>query len=80
MRQAAQSGYLNAMAGATYLTHRGVPFRTAHEIIGRAVRLAWRRGRELNELTLDELQALSPEFGPTSSTASRCAQRWTATT
>ncbi len=64
MRQAAQTGYLNAMAGATYLTHRGIPFRTAHEIIGKAVRFGLERGRELNDLSLDELQALSPEFAP----------------
>ncbi len=64
MRHAAGSGYLNAMAGATYLTHRGVPFRSAHEIIGKAVRLGLETRRELNQLTLDELLALSPDFGP----------------
>ena len=36
MRAAAQSGYLNAMAAATYLVHKGVPFRTAHEKVGNA--------------------------------------------
>jgi argininosuccinate lyase len=40
MSEAAQSGYLNAMAAATYLVHKGVPFRTAHEKIGNAVRFA----------------------------------------
>src|ERR1035438_9324875 len=40
MSAAAESGYLNAMAAATYLVHKGVPFRTAHEKIGNAVRLA----------------------------------------
>jgi len=40
MESAAQSGYLNAMAAATYLVHKGVPFRTAHEKIGNAVRFA----------------------------------------
>ena len=64
MQQAASNGYLNAMAGATYLVHRGIPFRTAHEIIGRAVRFGLESGRELNDLSLDELQGLSPEFGP----------------
>ena len=34
MSAAAQSGYLNAMAAATYLVHKGVPFRLAHEKIG----------------------------------------------
>ena len=58
MREAAQTGYLNAMAGATYLVHKGVPFRTAHEKIGNAVRYALEKGVELGELTLDELRAI----------------------
>jgi argininosuccinate lyase len=63
MNDAAQSGYLNAMAAATYLVHKGVPFRTAHEKIGNAVRYALEKGVELNGLTLDELRAFGPEFG-----------------
>jgi len=63
MRDAAQSGYLNAMAGATYLVHKGVPFRTAHEKIGNAVRYALEKGVELGELSLDELRQFGPEFG-----------------
>jgi argininosuccinate lyase len=62
MRLAAESGYLNAMAAATYLSNKGVPFRKAHEIIGNAVRLGLENGRELNQLSLTELQQLSPEF------------------
>ena len=62
MSDAAQSGYLNAMAAATYLVHKGVPFRTAHEKIGNAVRFAIGKGVELNDLTLDELRAFGPEF------------------
>jgi len=62
MNQAAQSGYLNAMAAATYLVHKGVPFRTAHEKIGNAVRFALEKGVELNNLSLDELRAFGPEF------------------
>ena len=62
MRAAAEKGYLNAMAAATYLTHKGVPFRKAHEKIGQAVRLGLETGRELNELTLDELQQFGGEF------------------
>ena len=50
MSEAAQSGYLNAMAAATYLVHKGVPFRTAHEKIGNAVRFALEKGVELGEL------------------------------
>jgi argininosuccinate lyase len=62
MNEAAQSGYLNAMAAATYLVHKGVPFRTAHEKIGNAVRFAIEKGVELNDLTLEELRAFGPEF------------------
>ncbi len=62
MKDAAQSGYLNAMAAATYLVHKGVPFRTAHEKIGNAVRFAIEKGVELNDLTLDELRAFGVEF------------------
>jgi len=62
MSDAAQSGYLNAMAAATYLVHKGVPFRTAHEKIGNAVRFALEKGVELNGLTLAELRAFGTEF------------------
>ena len=62
MDEAAQSGYLNAMAAATYLVHKGVPFRTAHEKIGNAVRYALEKGVELNDLSLEELRAFGPEF------------------
>ncbi len=63
MREAAQSGYLNAMAAATYLTGKGVPFRTAHEKVGNSVRYALEKGVELGELTLEELRQFGEEFG-----------------
>ncbi len=59
---AATHGYLNAMAAATYLSNKGVPFRKAHELVGNAVRLGLETNRELNELSLGELQAICPEF------------------
>ncbi len=62
MRAACESGYLNAMAAATYLVHKGMPFRTAHERIGAAVRLGLEKGCELGQLTLADLQAIAPEF------------------
>ena len=62
MKEAAGTGYLNAMAAATYLVHKGVPFRTAHEKIGNAVRFALEKGVELNSLSLDELKQFGPEF------------------
>ncbi len=63
MRHAAEHGYLNAMAAATYLSGKGVPFRKAHEKIGKAVRFALGSGRELNALSLDELKQFGEEFG-----------------
>ncbi|MGA2350992.1 MAG: argininosuccinate lyase [Terracidiphilus sp.] len=62
MSEAAQTGYLNAMAAATYLVHKGVPFRTAHEKIGNAVRFAIEKGVELGALSLDELRQFGSEF------------------
>jgi argininosuccinate lyase len=62
MAEAAQSGYLNAMAAATYLVHKGVPFRTAHEKIGNVVRFALQEGVELGNLTINELRVFGPEF------------------
>jgi len=62
MNEAAQTGYLNAMAAATYLVYKGVPFRTAHEKIGHAVRFALEKGVELNELTLEDLRQFGAEF------------------
>ena len=64
MEQAAQTGYLNAMAAAQYLTGKGVPFRTAHEQVGHAVRYALDHGRELDALSLQEWAQFGPEFGP----------------
>jgi argininosuccinate lyase len=62
MSVAASSGYLNAMAAATYLVHKGVPFRKAHEKIGNAVRFAIDKGVELGDLTLGELHQFGEEF------------------
>ncbi len=62
MDEAAQTGYLNAMAAATYLVHKGVHFRTAHEKIGNAVRFALEKGVELGDLTLEQLRVFGPEF------------------
>ena len=63
MREAAQRGYLNAMAAATHLTGKGVPFRTAHEKVGQAVRFAIEKGVELGGLKLEELRQFGAEFG-----------------
>ena len=62
MRSACESGFLNAMAAATYLSARGVPFRDAHEVIGVAVRLCLVKGCELDGLSLEELRGLDSHF------------------
>ena len=62
MLDASTHGFLNAMAAATYLVHKGIAFRTAHEIIGNAVRHCLGKGCELNGLTLQDLREFSPAF------------------
>ncbi len=62
MRAASDAGYLNAMAAATYLVHKGVPFRTAHEKIGNAVRYAIDKGIELVNIPLGDLKQFGDEF------------------
>ena len=62
MQQAAQSGFMNAWAAATYLAKRGIPFRLAHEAIGRAVQICLDRNCELQDLSLDDLRQLNPAF------------------
>jgi argininosuccinate lyase len=62
MRAACETGFMNAMAAATYLVHKGVPFRKAHEKIGNAVRYCLDKGCELNGLRLDELKQFGDEF------------------
>lgn len=47
---------------ADYLVTRGVPFREAHELVGRAVRLAADREAGLDELALEDFQSLSTVF------------------
>ncbi len=62
MQQAAQSGFLNAWAAATYLVQRSVPFRLAHEQIGKAVQICLDQRCELKDLPLHELRSLNPVF------------------
>ena len=63
MLESTQSGFMNALAAATYLVQRGVPSRLAHEKIGKAVQMCLERNCELQELPLESLQSLSPAFG-----------------
>lgn len=48
---------------ADYLVRRGVPFRKAHALVGKAVALAVSSGTPLNKLTLGQFREISPEYG-----------------
>jgi len=60
MRAAAGAFYSTATDLADYLVRKGLPFREAHEIVGRIVRHGMAEGRELGELSLEELRTFSP--------------------
>jgi argininosuccinate lyase len=62
MRAACRGDQSNSTDLADYLVRKGVPFRTTHEIAGRAVRLALEKGVGLEDLSLPELQELHPLF------------------
>jgi argininosuccinate lyase len=60
MAAALKGGFLTATDMADYLVSRGVPFRSAHEQVGQAVRYAETHGKELEELSLGELKQFAP--------------------
>ncbi len=62
MRAAAAQGMMNATELADYLVRKGVPFREAHEMVGRIVIKAIEEGVELGELPLADLRAFSSEI------------------
>lgn len=59
MLRAARRGFATATDLADYLVRKGVPFRDAHEVVGKAVRLGVETGRDLADMTLAELQEFS---------------------
>jgi len=59
MYDAAKQGFSTATDLADYLVRKNVPFRDAHEIVGKTVRLAIDTNRDLADLSLDELQNFS---------------------
>ena len=59
MRAAALAGYPTATDLADYLARRGVPFRTAHDIVGRVVRLASEQNCDIADLSLEQLREFS---------------------
>jgi argininosuccinate lyase len=59
-RNAAASGYMNATELADYLVRKDVPFREAHDIVGRIVLRAIELGVELQDMAVAEMQTLAP--------------------
>jgi argininosuccinate lyase len=64
MRAGAMGGFMAATDVADYLVGKGMPFRAAHEVVGRLVLACEREGRTLQDLSVEEFAAHAPEFGP----------------
>lgn len=62
MRDVLESDFSNATDMADYLAKKGLPFREAHAVVGKAVHYCIEQGKVLQQLTLDELQSISPLF------------------
>ena len=62
MRKAAGKGFINATDCADYLTKKGMPFRDASTVTGHLVAACTAQGKTLEELTLEELKAVSDLF------------------
>ena len=62
MRAAARRGFATATDLADYLVRKGIPFRDAHAIVGQAVALGVREGKDLSELSLERLRQFSADI------------------
>jgi argininosuccinate lyase len=62
LRAGTSNPALLATEVADYLVHQGVPFRQAHDLVGKLLREAERQGKAWTEMTLDDLQKISPHF------------------
>ena len=63
MREAARRGFSTATDLADYLVRKGLPFRDAHEVVGKAVAQGVASGRDLAEMSLETLQGFCPGIG-----------------
>ena len=63
MLQAAAAGYTTATDLADYLVRKGLTFRDAHAVVGKAVQAALRQGKDLSGLGLEELTRFSSHIG-----------------
>ena len=59
MEEAARRGFSTATDLADYLVRKGMPFRNAHEVVGKSVAYGIEQGKDLSEMTLDELNVFS---------------------
>ena len=59
MRKGASGGFTNATDAADYLVKKGMPFRQAHEVIGKMVLYAINNGKALDEFTMEEFKSCS---------------------
>jgi argininosuccinate lyase len=59
MYKAAQGGFTNATDVADYLVKKGIPFRSAHEIIGKMVLYCINHGKAIEELSMEEFREFS---------------------
>lgn len=62
MRRATMQGFATATDLADYLVRKGIPFRDAHDVVGKAVAFGVAEGRDLSEMSLQELQTFSSEI------------------
>ena len=62
LEEATIGGYMTATDLADYLVRKNIPFRQAHEIVGRTVAYCIKQGKELDELELDELRQFSDQI------------------
>lgn len=62
MAASARNGFTNATDAADYLVNHGVPFRDAHGIVGQLVLFCIDKGVALDDMLLEEFQAISPVF------------------
>ena len=60
MKDSAMKGFTNATDAADYLVVKGIPFRDAHTLIGQMVLFCIEHNKAIDEMTLDELKAISP--------------------
>ncbi|AGC68469.1 argininosuccinate lyase ArgH [Thermoclostridium stercorarium subsp. stercorarium DSM 8532] len=62
MYEAVKKGFINATDLADYLVKKGVPFRDSHNIVGRLVAYSIEKGKNLDDLTLDEFRKFSEKI------------------